>query len=308
MRDLDIKTLRLLVTVCDLGSIKDAAAHEHIEPSAISKRIRQLEDAVGTPLLVRHRHGTTPTSAGQALLELARSMLFTADRIDNEMATFRGGMKGHVRLAASPSAIAEALLDDLARFMQQPAHAEIRVNIEECYSRDVTRMVRDGAASLGICWDQVDDTGLVAVPYRHDDLVLAVPASHRLAKARRIAFVDSLGEDHVIMRPASAVNTLLHTTARAAGKRLPTRLVVTNFDAAFRVVASGLGVSVLPRQIGGMYRRAGRIRLIPLTDPWARRRFALFHKANTDLTPATARLIAFLQDAVAACRRHDAVG
>ena len=136
------------------------------------------------------------------------------------------------------------------------------------------------------------------MPYREDELILAVPARHRLARSRRIAFAESLDEDHVMMRSASAVNTVLLRAAKDAGKRLPTRLVVTNFDAAFRVVASGLGVSVLPRQIGAMYRRAGQIRLIPLTDPWARRRFALFHKGGGELTPATERLIAFLRAAV----------
>ena len=63
MRDIDIKTLRLLVAVCDLQNIKRAAVQEHIEPSAISKRIAQLEAALGTPLLVRSRRGVQPTPA-----------------------------------------------------------------------------------------------------------------------------------------------------------------------------------------------------------------------------------------------------
>jgi len=66
MRDLDLKTLRLLVAVCDAGNMKDAAAEQHIEPSAVSKRIAQLEDAVGTQILVRGRHGAVPTAAGRS--------------------------------------------------------------------------------------------------------------------------------------------------------------------------------------------------------------------------------------------------
>ena len=63
MKNVDLKTLQLLVAVCDHGNIKRAAAQEHIEPSAISKRIAQLEEALGTPLLVRERRGVTPTPA-----------------------------------------------------------------------------------------------------------------------------------------------------------------------------------------------------------------------------------------------------
>lgn len=120
MRDLDLKTLRLLVAVCDHGNMKDAAAQEHIEPSAISKRIAQLEETVGTPVLVRGRRGAEPTPAGRALLEHARTLLFTVDRIEADMAAFKGGIKGQVRLVASASAIAESLLDDLAQFMRAP--------------------------------------------------------------------------------------------------------------------------------------------------------------------------------------------
>ena len=48
MRDLDLKSLRLLVAVCDNQNMKLAAEQAHIEPSAISKRIAQLEQALGT--------------------------------------------------------------------------------------------------------------------------------------------------------------------------------------------------------------------------------------------------------------------
>lgn len=77
MRDLDLKSLRLLVAVCDCRNIKHAAAQEHIEPSAISKRIAQLEASLGTPLIVRGRRGVQPTPAGESLLEHARALLYT---------------------------------------------------------------------------------------------------------------------------------------------------------------------------------------------------------------------------------------
>ena len=156
MRDLDLKSLRLLVAVCDLGNMKEAAAQEHIEPSAISKRIAQLEHTIGTPVLVRGRRGAQPTPAGRALLEHARTVLFTLERIEADMAAFKGGIKGQVRLVASASAIAESLLDDLAQFMRVPEHQDIQVDIEEHFSRDIVGMVRDGVVSLGVCWAGAD--------------------------------------------------------------------------------------------------------------------------------------------------------
>ena len=96
MRDLDLTTLRLFAAVCDARSIARAAEQAHIVGSAVSKRLAQLEDTVGTPLLVRRRRGVEPTPAGQSLLEHARAMLDSADRIAREMGDYALGVRGHV--------------------------------------------------------------------------------------------------------------------------------------------------------------------------------------------------------------------
>ena len=114
MRDLDVKTLRLFVAVCESRTMARAAEQEHIEPSAISKRIAQLEDDLGVELLVRGRRGVQTTPAGLALLEHARSVLFTMDRIVADAASFAGGVQGHVRLIATASAMVLTRLAPMA--------------------------------------------------------------------------------------------------------------------------------------------------------------------------------------------------
>lgn len=294
MRDLDTKTLRLLVAVCDHGNMKDAAAQEHIEPSAISKRIAQLEDALGTPVLVRGRRGAEPTPAGRTLLEHARNVLFTMDRIEADMAAFKGGVKGQVRLVASASAIAESLLDDLTAFMRAPEHQDIQVDIEERFSRDIVTAVREGVASLGVCWSSIDFGGLAQRPYRRDELILAVPVGHPLAQHAALHFEDTLDFDHVGLQPSTAVYTMLHRAAMKAGRQMSYRVVVSNFDAAFRVVAAGLGISVVPRQVAHLYVSAGQVRIVPLHNDWAHRQFAVCFRKQADLTPAAERLLDFL--------------
>ncbi|MEO8281064.1 MAG: LysR family transcriptional regulator [Ideonella sp.] len=294
MRDLDTKSLRLLVAVCDHGNMKDAAAQAHIEPSAISKRIAQLEAAVGTQILVRGRRGAVPTPAGRALLEHARSLLFTLDRIEADMAAFKGGIKGQVRLVASASAIAESLLDDLTAFMRAPDHQGIKVDIEERFSKDIVSMVRDGAVSLGVCWSNIDFGGLEHRPYRRDELALAVPPGHPLAQRTSLSFEETLGYDHVGLQPSTAVHTMLHRAASKLGRRMSYRVVVSNFDAAFRVVAAGLGISVVPLQVSGIYVSAGQVRIVPLSNDWAQREFAVCYRRHGDLTPAAERLLEFL--------------
>ncbi len=291
MPDLDLKSLRLLVAVCDHRNIKLAAQQEHIEPSAISKRIAQLEAGLGTTLLVRGRRGVQPTAAGQALLEHARSMLFTAERMQADVAAFNHGIKGQVRLVASASAIAESLLDDIAAFMRAASNQNIQVDIEERLSKDVARIVGDGAASLGVCWDSVDFQGLERRPYREDELVLAVNVAHPLAGRASVRFEQTLQYEHVGLPPATAVYTMLHRAAARAGGVLAYRVVVSNFDAALRVVEADLGISVIPRQIAMRHEREQRLRVIALSDPWARRRFAVCFRDLDALQPPARRLI-----------------
>jgi DNA-binding transcriptional LysR family regulator len=294
MRDIDLKTLRLFVAVCDHQNMARAAAQAHIEPSAISKRIAQLEADLGAPLLLRSRRGVQPTPAGAALLEHARGLLFTMERMASDVAAFGSGVKGHVRLLASASAIAESLLDDIASFMREPAHRNIKVDIEEPFSRDLVRQVREGSASVGVCWDSVDFEGLQRRPYREDHLALAVHPEHPLARRRTLRFEQTLDHEHVGLQPSTAVHAMLQRAAARAGRTVSYRVIVSNFDAAFRVVAANLGVSVVPMEVGVPYAAMLGIRVIPLGDSWARRSFAVCFRDAQALQPAAQRLVEHL--------------
>lgn len=299
MRDLDLKSLRLLVSACDNGSIKLAAQRENIEPSAISKRIAQLESDLGASLLRRGRRGVEATPAGLALLSHARNMLFAADRIRAEIATFSQGVKGYVKLVASPSAIAESLLDDVAEFMSDEANQGIQIDIEERYSKEIVQSIAEGSASLGVCWDRISFGTLQTRAYRSDHLALAVPKSHPLARFSEIAFEDALNYDHVELPPTTAVHTLMRQAAAAAGQLMTYRAIVSNFDAELRVVAAGLGIGVIPREIAERHSLARNIHVVRLNNEWAPRRFAICYKEPVADQPATAHLISFLADRAA---------
>ncbi len=303
LRDIDLKTLRLLVSVCDFQNMSRAARHANIETSAISKRIAQLEADLGTPLLERARRGVHPTEAGLAVLEHARQVLFTLDRIADDAASFGAGVRGHVRLVATASAVAESLLDDVASFMRQPDHRNIRIDIEERTSLELVRQVRDGRASIGVCWNGTDLQGLQHREYRRDRLALAVHPDHPLARRRSLRFEQTLEHDHVGLPPASAVNLMLGRAAARAGARVSFRVIVSNFDAAFRVVAANLAISVVPVQIGEQYARLLDVKLVPLTDPWTERTFVVCFTDYDALPPASQRLVDHLVERAARAGR-----
>lgn len=292
MRDLDLTTLRLFVLVCETGNMARAGERANIAGSAISKRLAQLEDTVGTPLLQRKRHGMTPTPAGETLLEHARAMLASAGRIERDMAAYAAGVRGQVRILASASALAESLADDVAAFLQHPDHRNIQVDMEERVSPDIVRGVSDGTASVGVCWDAADVGTLTARHYRSDHLAVVVPAGHPLAKRKQVRFADTLDYEHVSLPVASAVHVMLQRAAAEQGRSLIHRVVVANFEAALRVVRARLAICVVPREVAEIYAQPYGVRILALNEPWARRRFIVCHRAN--VSPAALLLVEHL--------------
>lgn len=291
VHDLDLTTLRLFVAVCDHRNIARAGEQEHIGASAVSKRLAHLEQQVHAPLLERHRRGVLPTAAGEILLEHARAMLATADRVARDMTAYRHGVKGQVRLLASVSSISESLPDDIAAFLQRPEHAQIRVDIEERTSTELVRALREGLAPVGVCWDAADLEGLQAQPYRSDRLAIAVHPAHPLARLRSCTLAQTLDCDHVGLPANTAVHTMLARAAAIIGQPIYYRAVVSTFDASLRCVQAGLGVAVVPREVAERAGDLARMKIVPLKDAWARRRFAICYRDPAQLSPAARLLV-----------------
>lgn len=294
MRDFDLTTLRLFVAVCETGNMARAGERAHIVGSAISKRLAQLEDQVGTPLLLRKRHGVIPTPAGNTVLEHARSMLDSAARIARDMESYVAGTRGKVRVLASVSAMTESLAEDVAAFLHMPAHRTTQVDLEERISPEIVRGVSEGLASLGVCWDAVDLGTLQSRRYRSDHLCVVVPEGHMLAQRKRLRFEDTLEFEQVGLPVTSAVQQSLQRAAAELGHTLVNRIVVSNFEAALRVVSAGLAISLVPREVIRRKDAAHAVRIIALAESWAERRFIICFRNTSELSPSARSLVEHL--------------
>ncbi|CAN5374368.1 LysR substrate-binding domain-containing protein [soil metagenome] len=310
MRDLDLTSLRLFVTVCETRNIARAGELENIVASAISKRLAQLESVVGTQLLERRRRGVAPTAAGEILLEHARGMLASAERVARDMAAYGRGIKGQVRMLASVSSIAESLPDDIADFLQASGHEDIRVDIEESLSRDLVRAVREGSASLGVCWDAADLDGLQTRRYRSDRLAIVAHESHPLARLPQCSFEQTLPFDQIGLPASTAVHTMLSRAAAIIGRPVTYRALVSTFDAELRCVRANLGIAVVPREVVEPLAHNFGLRVIPLTDAWAERNFSICFRNDAALSPAARLLLTHLVERADAARSrgHEKAG
>lgn len=289
-RRLDLTSLQLFVAVCERGSIGKAAEQEFMAPSAVSKRLSDLESAVGTTLLYRHARGASPTPAGQSLLHHARSVLFSLDKMQGELSEYADGVRGHVRMHANISAIVQFLPEDLGSFTR--LHDQVKIDLEEHLSSEVVRAVQEGAADLGICHTGVSGPlpDLQTRPYRQDQLVLIVPQAHPLAGEKQLAFADSLDWDHVGLHANSSIYQAMHQAATTAGRGIRLRIRVTGLDAMCRMIHNGLGVGLMPRRAFELMHGVGELTCVTLTDDWATRQIDLVARDFSTL-PVTARLL-----------------
>ena len=105
---------------------------------------------------------------------------------------------------------------------------------------------------------------------------------------------DTLPFQHVSLPPESAVQVMLQRAAALAGAPINYRVVAATFDAALRVVRSQLAIAILPAELSAPYAEAFGLTVTPLSDAWARRRFAICCRDEHALTPAARLLVAHL--------------
>ncbi|CAN5441708.1 LysR substrate-binding domain-containing protein [soil metagenome] len=291
----DLTSLQIFVAVAECGNLTRAAEREHLAVSAISKRIAELEGVAGTPLLVRYPRGVALTPAGQSLLHHARQMLQIVQRMDEELAQYAGGLRGHIRLHAVASALTQFLPEELEAFLSR--YPQVQISLEERTGKAIAMAVASGAADLGIVAGDAMTQGLVAIAYRSDRLMLGVPIGHPLARRKGVRFADALAYDFVGPHAESSLSALMVAGAKAAGRPLQQRILVSSFDAMCRLVETRLGITMLPEGVLAPHVAGGRIAAVALKEDWALRRLALVMRESESASHVTLALIEHLKQA-----------
>jgi DNA-binding transcriptional LysR family regulator len=185
-RRVDPYSVRLFVCAARAGSIVRAAEQEHIAPSALSRRLADLEHAFGTPLLIRSPRGVALTDAGRLVLARGEKIDDDLQALVREVQTEGGEIRGTVRLYANMSAVIGFLPERLRAFMA--ACPEVEVSLQEHDTRDVMRACLDDRADVGVGVgagvDMPVPAGLESWHFATDPLQVVLPAGHSLSRRK----------------------------------------------------------------------------------------------------------------------------
>ncbi|WP_035568287.1 LysR family transcriptional regulator [Caballeronia sordidicola] len=288
---LDLESLRIFVAVIEEGSIAAAAARTHIVASAVSKRVSDLEDDAGTPLLYRHSRGVQATPAGEALYHHAKRLSEHLQQISDELSEYSEGLRGHTRIYVNFTAMVQYLPGVLRSFLR--ANPKVRIDMVEKSSDEVVQAIASGVADLGICSTTEDALGgLQWRPYSIDKLVVIVPPDHRLAACASMPFAEALEDDiDIVSMPyGTSISKLCRAAAERAGRRLRVRIEVTSFEGVRNMVSAGLGIGVLPKGSVTPYMHSAPFRVVELDEPWSLRPLLIIAR-NFDTLPLPARML-----------------
>jgi LysR family transcriptional regulator, hydrogen peroxide-inducible genes activator len=288
--------LRYIVAVAQERSFGRAAQRCFISQPALSVAIQKLEEELGAQLFERAKAEISVTPVGERVVEQAQKVLEEAARIRDIAQAGRNQLVGVFRLGAIHT-VAPYLLPDLIPSLNERA-PEMPLEIEE----NLTELLEVGLKSGRI------DAAIVALPFAPPGVVadflyeepfqVVVPKRHPWAK-RKSVDASELGTEHTILLGVGHCfrdQVLESCPELNRGGNAITR--TNSLETIRNMVASGLGVSVLPRDALAPKYHSQLVVPVPFVKPVPSRRIALAYRKSFPRPAA----IAVIREAVTACR------
>jgi len=262
--DAHLRDLRYFVAVAEELNFTRAAERLHISQPALSKQIRGLETTLRVQLFLRDRRQVSLTAAGEALLNVARSLL---DRWDEGTAAVADAAAADARrlrvgtLTAIGRDLYPGILDHFAK--REPGW---RVDLRSFGWADPTAGLRRHVTDAAFLWLPVDGEDIAVRPLTSESRYAVLSAGHPLAGRREITFAEIAGDPFVALpRTAGPLREFWLATNRRAGRPPLIAAEVTSADEKFEVVSTGAAVALVSEGNAVVYDRPGIV-CVPVSD------------------------------------------
>lgn len=241
--------LRTLTAVIRTGSFAAAARQLGYTGSAVSQQIASLERAVKVPLFERDPHSIRATPAAKFLAERAHDILAALGALEDDMRGLTEGSMGRLRLGSFPTASERLLPSGLADYRQ--SYPDVEVELDEGEPDELIGMLQDAELDMAVVYryDLVPQRwprSLVATPLFDEELMLLLPARHRLAGSGSVTLGDLADETWVASREGTAGATCLTRICAAAGFAPGVDFRSNDYDVIHGFVRSGIGIALVP--------------------------------------------------------------
>ncbi|NII09402.1 LysR family transcriptional regulator [Oleiagrimonas sp. C23AA] len=295
----DLRQLRYFVAVAETLSFTQAARRLHMSQPPLSQQIQALEQDLGVTLLDRNKRRVALTEPGRLFLEEARDILAHADGARARVADAAAGYTGRLRLAYPASvAFHPALPQTLLRFS---SHApSVQVELTEMYTEaQYTALAADDQIDAGLVRalpkHRQLEQNLRLIVLDHEPLLLAMPASHRLATRENPIALKEVADEAFVAQPRAHSTTLYDTLTRLAaraGFHPSIRQEARQVTALLALVSAGVGMALVPASLRAV--QLSGVAMLALSDPGASQLLALACRAD-NRSPVLKRFVDTLE-------------
>lgn len=237
---MDIRQLRIIQMVCETGSVTETAKRMHVSQPAISKTIKQVEEATNLVLFENIQGRLFPTNQVQSLLPDIRRLLNTHQDVKKQVANLQAGKSGVVRLAMAPALMPSLMAPALHRF--QSERPDVEVKVIATATREIVALVARHEVDIGICQPSSGDPSVGVWPVATGRVICAFSEDHPLAQKDQITPFDLENERIVSFPDSEPTGARVADAFIASGARF-NRIVETN---------QSFGACCIATQCGGV--------------------------------------------------------
>lgn len=283
----DFLGLEAFVSIADRGSFHRAAAHLSLSQTALSHRMKKLEDDLGLKLLARTTRQVSLTPAGVDLLPRARRIMEDISRSFAELRQQGKARQERLAIACLPTLAVHYLPRVLDIFAGR--YPDIRVTVLDHAAAEIAEHVQNGEAELGLTIVSANRWDLDIAPLFKEPFVLLCPCDHPLAGRDSITWADLEGHALIRVSPQTGNRVLIDDALGGRREALFWRYEVQHTTTALGLVRAGLGFAILPR-LAVDIAATPDVAAVPLRNPSITRTLGLVTKKGIPLSPAAEAL------------------
>jgi len=290
----DLKQLRYFVAVAEELHFGRAAKRLFISQPALSFDIRKFEEQLGVQLLARTSKTVSLTNAGQVLLGEARRLLLQASEAERITVRSAHGLAGRLRIGFVNSMLYRGLSSAVRRF--ESDHPDVEIVLKEMNTNEQVQAIQRMQIDMGYAHWGNFPAEVVSTPIFSEPFLCCLPATHRLARRRKIDLRDLAQEPFILFPRAVSphYHDLIIAQCVRAGFSPLIRHEVRLWQTVVTMVEFGMGVALVPftlRQVGNE-----RVCCLPLAHETVESQVLLLRPAG-DVEPITARFAEYLEEA-----------
>ncbi len=244
MARIEVKHLRTLAALRDCGTLVDAAQQVHLTQSALSHQLKELEDRLGQPVVIRKSKPIKFTKGGERLLQLADQMLPAVEQAEQDIVRLAEGKQGRLHIAIECHSCFDWLMPTIDEYRED--WPDVEIDLISGFNFDPLPALARAELDLVITSDPQSLPGIRYLPLFQYEALLCVAKNHRLA-TKPVIMPSDLANETLITYPVEHSRLdifkyfLLPANVMSASTRTAELTIMI-----IQLVASGRGVCALP--------------------------------------------------------------